>query len=91
VVAAEAASMPRQRGLILVLVVDDSQMASEHETIARVCRDYDVSDAEVLAGELALAAAQAANQVRLYSAARDLVERRRGRVNDVHAQPSQSS
>ena len=65
----------RAKGLILVLVIDQAQMDDPHATIARVCRDYDVADLEELAADLALAAEQAANQVRLNLAFRDVLTR----------------
>jgi hypothetical protein len=49
--------------LILVLVVEESGGQREHETIARVCRDYDVATAGELEEDVRRAAWQAGNQV----------------------------
>jgi hypothetical protein len=65
----------RAKGLILVLVVDESRIDDPHASIARVCRDFDIADIDELAGDLAIAAAQAANQVRLRAAMLGLLAR----------------
>jgi hypothetical protein len=61
-----------QRGFLLVLVIEDGE---EGETSARVCRDYDVTTVDELEQDLALAAAQTANQLRLRAAAERLLKR----------------
>lgn len=56
------ASGQRSRGLILILVVDERE-GGKRETIARVCRDYDVADADGIEADVRRAAWQAGNQL----------------------------
>jgi hypothetical protein len=53
------------RGFVLILVVDESQAASDTASLVRVAREYDVETAEQLVPEVQVAAEQAINQLRL--------------------------
>ena len=65
---AEAATVKRRRGFVLVLIVDEKQVASDNDSIARVCRDYDVATDAELEGEVIDATIMAIRQLRLRSA-----------------------
>jgi hypothetical protein len=51
------------KGFVLVLVVDGEQATVGDDTLARVCRDYDVSNVGELSSEILTAGRQAANQI----------------------------
>jgi hypothetical protein len=71
----------RAKGFVLVLVVDEQQADREVGSIARVCRDYDVSSVDELATEVEIAATQAGNQLVLRKAALDVIFRARERAD----------
>jgi hypothetical protein len=50
------------------LIVDEKQVASDNDSIARVCRDYDVATDAELEGEVIDATIMAIRQLRLRSA-----------------------
>lgn len=67
--------MRRQRGLVLVLVIDEVQMGSDTETLARVCHDFDVANLRELEDEVREATDQAIRQLRLRSAFGEVIRR----------------
>lgn len=69
---------PRQKGFVLVLVVDGAQASGDHDAIARVCNDYDVQCADGIAAEIRAAAERACNQLALRSAMGRVLRRAAG-------------
>jgi hypothetical protein len=65
----------RAKGLVLVLVVDESRMDGD-DCLARVCRDFDVASPAAIEDCLIVASAQACRQLALRRTALDLFRRR---------------
>jgi hypothetical protein len=75
-----AGRLPGVKGFVLVLVVEASQAADDHEAIARVCHDFDANTIGDLEVALELAAKSAKRQLRrardVLRQERDVLERR---------------
>jgi hypothetical protein len=71
----------RAKGFVLDRLVDPGQAGDDHDSLARVCHDYDVGSIAELQEEIRVAADQACNQLALSEALRDVVRRGRAAWN----------
>ena len=77
----EPETRARAKGFVLVLVVDQGQAGDDHDSLARVCHDYDVESIAELQEEIRVAAEQACNQLALSDALRTVIRRARAAWN----------